>query len=153
MRHILLCRRMIYLQTILRRDDSELTKRVYKSQKQSAIKGDFYNLVKDDFAMIGESIDEAETIACSLYAYKKRIKEKIRDAAFQYLQQKQKMHSKVRDIKYTKLKTQKYMTSPLFSDEEVALLFAMRSKCVRECRTNFSSMYNETKYSASYVLK
>ena len=52
-RHVLACRRMINLQTILRRDDSELTKRVYMSQKQSAIKDDFFNLVKDDFEMIG----------------------------------------------------------------------------------------------------
>ena len=143
-RHILACRRMIYLQTILRRDDSELTKRVYMSQKQSAIKGDFYNLVKDDFEMIGESLDEAKIAAYSVNVYKKMIKEKIREAALHFLQQKQKMHSKVRDIKYTKLETQKYMTSPLFSDEEVSLLFAMRSKCVRECRANFSSMYDET---------
>ena len=52
-------------------------------------------------------------------------------------------HSKVSDITYTRLETQKYITSPLFTDEEVSLLFALRSKCVRECKANFRSMYSE----------
>ena len=53
---------------------------------------------------------------------------------------RQQTHSKVKDVPYRKLETQKYMTSPLFTDEEVALLFA---KCVRECKANFSSMFND----------
>ena len=49
------CRRMIYLQTIIKRSDSELTKRIYLAQKEDPIKGDFYWLVIKDFQMIGET--------------------------------------------------------------------------------------------------
>ena len=96
----------------------------------SATNGDFYNLVKTDFEEIGEVLDEAEIVASSVNAHKKKIKIKIKEAAFKYLRSRQQTHSKVKDVPYRKLETQKYMTSPLFTDEEVALLFAMRSKCV-----------------------
>ena len=141
-RHILSCRRMICLQTILKRNDSELTKRVYMCQKRSATNGDFYNLVKADFEEIGEVLDEAEIVASSVNTYKKKIKIKTKEAAFKYLKSKQVTHSKVKDVPYKKFETQKYLTSPLFTDEEVALLFAVRSKCLRECKANFSSMYS-----------
>ena len=59
------------------------------------------------------------------------------------MRSRQQTHSKVKDVPYRKLETQKYMTSPLFTDEEVALLFAMRSKCIQECKANFSSMFND----------
>ena len=134
-RFILSCRRMICLQAILKRDDEELTKRVYQSQKQSAIKRDFFNLVKKDFDTIGQSINEDEITAKSKEMHKSDIKSKIKMAAFQYLREKQSGHSKVRDIAYEKLETQRYMTSPLFTNQEMRLLFAMRSQAL-DCRTN-----------------
>ena len=57
-RFIISCRRMVYLHTILKRSDEELTKRVYDEQKKAPIRGDFYTLVKKDFEMVGEVIDE-----------------------------------------------------------------------------------------------
>ena len=76
--------------------------------------------------------------------YKTRIKEKTKIAAFAFLQSKQKLHSKVTNIKYTKLETQGYITSPIFTDKEVSLLFALRSMCVKVCKANFSSQYKQT---------
>ena len=84
-RFILSCRRMIYLQTILKRFNLELTKRIYMKQKQSPTKGDFYCLVVKDFEMIGKTLDETEIMNTSEYSYKKEIKQKIRKAALSYL--------------------------------------------------------------------
>ena len=61
-------------------------------------------------------------------------------AAFSYLKEKQKTHSKVRGIKYKKLHTQEYLTSPLFTNEEVNLLHALRSRSVN-VKCNFRSRY------------
>ena len=143
-RYVISCRRMIYLQTILKRSNEELTKRVFEAQKQSATKGDYFELVKEDFENIGEELNEEEIIATPVQAFKRSIKEKTKLAALQYLQNKQSIHSKVKGIKYSTLETQGYITSPLFSDSEVSLLFAMRSMCVRECKANFSSQYRST---------
>ena len=141
LRFVIASRRMCFLQTILRREDRELTKRVYKEQRENPVKGDFYTLVKEDFKNIGEVLDESNIVNTSVKAYKSLIKRKTRIAAFKYLQKKQSTHSKVRDVKYTTLQVQRYITSPLFSDKEVSLLFALRSKCVKECKANFSSQF------------
>ena len=141
-RFILACRRMLYLQTILKRPDSELTKRIYIAQKEKPTKGDFYCLVEKDFQMIGEILSEDEIIKKSRNSYKNNIKLKTRIAAFSYLKEQQNKHSKIRNIQYTKLDTQAYMISPLFSNTEVSLLFALRSKYI-DCKSNFKFKYNQ----------
>ena len=40
-RYILACRRLLYLQVIMQRTDSELTKRVYLAQRTDTTDGDF----------------------------------------------------------------------------------------------------------------
>ena len=84
-RFILSSRRMIYQQTILKRNDEELTKRVYKAQSENPIFGDFYHLVKSDWEMIGETMNEEYIRPSNKNTYKKHIKKKIREAAFMYL--------------------------------------------------------------------
>ena len=143
-RYIIACRRMCFLQTILKRKDNELTKRVFKAQSENPLKGDFYNLVKEDFKNIDEDFDESSIINTSTKAYKSKIKRKTRIAAFAFLQTRQNTHSKIRDISYNALETQKYITSPMFSDSEVSLLFALRSKCVKVCKANFRSHFKYT---------
>ena len=40
------------------------------------------------------------------------------------------------------LKTQEYLTSPLFNDEEASILFSLRSRYV-DCKINFKNKYKE----------
>ena len=140
-RFIIACRRMIYLQTILKRSDSELTKRIYSAQKEDPLKGDFYWLVVKDFKMIGETLNESEIRCKSKISHKNNIKQKIRNAALIYLKEKQNNHSKIRDIVYEKLEPQTYISSPLFNNSEVSLLFALRSRYI-DCKANFKSKYH-----------
>ena len=86
---------MIYLQTLLKRADSELTKRIYFAQKQNPIKGDFFCLVTKDFEKIGETLNEQEIRNKSKLSHKNYIKQKVRNAALLYLKEKQKEHSKI----------------------------------------------------------
>ena len=141
-RFILACRRMIYLQTILKRKDEELTKRIYNAQRESATAGDFYQLVKADYDLIGESLDEEYIESTSINAHKRNIKEKIKNAAFEYLLEKQRKHSKVEDVKYETFAIQKYMTSPLFTNDEVCMLYALRSRAV-DCKANYKTNYHK----------
>ena len=75
--------------------------------------------------------------------YKKHIKAKMRISALKYLTDIQAKHSKVKHIKHPKLETQKYMTSPIFSKEELNLLHALRSTST-ECKENFRQEYINT---------
>ena len=133
--------RMIYLQDILKRDQKELLRRVYKAQKENPTKGDFVELVKKDFELIEEVIDEIKIETMTQFSYKNLIKSKIRKAAFKHLTALQDTHEKVKYIKYDKFEIQPYMTSPLFSNEEVSNLADLRSHSTRGIRKNFSSWY------------
>ena len=68
------------------------------------------------------------------------IRKYIKNAAFKYLTKKQESHSKINIIKYSKLETQKYMISPIFSNEEVNQLHALRAKTTN-CKMNFKNRF------------
>ena len=57
----------------------------------------------------------------------------VKSAAFNYLKQKLRTHSKVKHIKNKSFETKKYMTSPIFNDIEVNLLHRLRSRST-ECK-------------------
>ena len=75
-----------------------------------------------------------------LFIFNCIVKAKISRAALEYLKAKQQGHSKVRSIKYQKLQTQQYIKSPLFNNNEVNLLHALRSRMVNT-KANFPSKY------------
>ena len=55
---IIMIRRITYLQTLLTRNDEELTKRILMEQRKNPTNGDFIELVKEDFIKIGKFYDE-----------------------------------------------------------------------------------------------
>jgi hypothetical protein len=141
-RFLISSRRMTYLQAILKRNDQELIKRIYMEQKNNPTPGDFCELVKDDFKLINENIDEESIKRTIVTSYKNKIKQKIKVAAFKFLRMKQETHSKVKDIVYARLEPQKYLLSPLFMNDEVNLLHSLRSRSV-DCKNNFKNRYKE----------
>lgn len=142
-RFIISSRRLIFHQTILQREDKELTKRIYKAQKNDQTTGDFVKLLSEDFKLINRTQEDRRIQMTNRKAYKQQIKKDIKEAAFNYLTEKQKEHSKVKDIQYVSLSTQKYLLSPVFTNEEVRLLFALRSRGT-ECKSNFKQKYAHT---------
>ena len=69
--YIISTRRLIYLQNILQRNNTELVKRVYIAQKANPTPGDFVDLLKEDFEFIGETISDVQIEAMTVYQYKK----------------------------------------------------------------------------------
>ena len=94
---------MIYLQTLLKHDDEELTKRILREQQTNPCPGDFVLLIKDDCEKIGMVYDE-NFILTSGSGYKAYIKQQIKSATFKELLDIQKKHSKVTVIKYEEFK-------------------------------------------------
>ena len=76
---------MVYLQSILKREDSELIKRIYKAQSGNPSHGDWSEMLKADFKTIGEVIDEQAIVKSSKNSYKNFIKAKVRTAALKHL--------------------------------------------------------------------
>ena len=141
-RFILTSRRLIYLQTILKRPETELIRRIYNMQVEDPSPGEFVELVKRDRELIEETLGDDDVKAASVHSYKKHIKTKVKKAAFKYLTDIRSTHSKIKNIKYDKMETQPYLTSPLFNNEEVNLLFSLRSRSV-ECKDNFKGLHGE----------
>ena len=137
-RFIISSRRLIYLQTILRRDEEEITKRIFIEQQRNPCPGDYVKLIEKDFSQIKMIYEEHISLGPN---YKNIIKKKISETAFNYLVNIQKGHSKVLDIFYEKYATQEYLKSTVFSNDEVCLLASLRSHTVREIRYNFKNMY------------
>ena len=140
-KYIVASRRMTYLQTLLRRDDEELTKRILKAQVDNPCTGDFTKLVQEDFKMVDMTFDTNVIEHTSVEDYKAKVKQKIREAALKSLKNIQKTHSKVKDIIYDELKTQPYLKSPLFSNTETSLLSALRSRTADTFKANFRNKY------------
>ena len=139
-RHLISCRRLLYHQVILKREDKELTKRVYHAQKETKTAGDFADLISKDFELINEVQDDRLIQTANRSSYKQTIKAKIKAAALKYLKEKQEGHSKVKEIQYDKFQVQDYILNPVFSNEEVNLLHSLRSRTT-ECKANCKPKY------------
>jgi hypothetical protein len=88
-RFLISSRRLMYLQTILKRDNDELVKRIFNAHKSDPCPGDFINLIKKDFAAIKEDNNEERVLQMTKNEHKKYVKSKIKDAAMEYLKQLQ----------------------------------------------------------------
>ena len=98
--YVISARRMLYIQTILKRHDKELIKQVYKYQKESPAPGDWCILINEDFDKIGVHMSDDQIETMSEKDYKKIIKDKTREATFIYLQLLKESHEKVRNNNY-----------------------------------------------------
>ena len=130
-------RRMMYLQTLLKRPENEITKKVYKSQKKNPVKGDWVDMVKKDFANIEMEMIEEAIQSESKLVYKNRVKKHIRMYMLSELKKKQEGHNKISNICYNDLKTQEYLKTHMLNNHEVFLLFSLRSRNAKQFKANF----------------
>ena len=144
MRYIVKCRRIMYLHNILKKDETELIRKIYEAQKDDPSPGDFCELVRDDLRDIGLDIPDNQIFLHTKQKFKAIVKNKIRDAAFKYLKNIQINHSKMQSIDYRTFKLQDYLSSPLFSNESRNLLFRLRTRTVNGIKSDFKGIYTDT---------
>ena len=85
MRHLLIGRRLLYLWDILRRNDSELVRKVFESQKSFSVKNDWVLQVHLDLEECEINLTELEISKMKRLAFKKLVNEKIQNLAAKYL--------------------------------------------------------------------
>ena len=141
-RHIISGRRLLYLQTILKREENELTKRILVAQKNAPCPGDFVNLVEADMKMANLNMNYKEIESVSTEGFKKIVKMKIKDAALKHLKDLQSTHSKIKHITYDLFKCQPYILSPIFSNNDVNLLHSLRGRMIN-CKANFRGRHGD----------
>ena len=99
-RFILACRRILYLQTILKRNPDELILRVYTAQKHEPIVGDFCELVQKDFQLLNLQLTDECIASMSKYDLKALVKSSAKKEAFKYLISIKENKSKLDNICY-----------------------------------------------------
>ena len=133
--YVLSVRRMIYLQTLLKRHDEEITRKVYLCQKSSPLPGDWCQLVAEDFRKMNIHMSDEQIAQMQENDYKKLIKRNVHDTAFHELQQLKGTHSKVWDNYYSDLQhIQPYFTNRKLSFRQISMMFSLRSKTKRNIR-------------------
>ena len=139
LRHIVMIHRMMYHHHIITRNDDETIKKIYYKQKEERTKGDWYQLLLEDFDFIGHEIDEEDIKQTPKNIYKKKIKELVKHSAFKLYKEKQTSLKKIRELKYEKLEIKPYLKSEVFTKEERTLLVKLRSQC-HDSKSNFRKM-------------
>ena len=82
--HLIMIRRLMFHHHILNRGDTELTKKVYMSQKENYLKCDWIRMLMKDFNFIEEQIDEERIKSTPKEIYRKYINNKVHVGAFKY---------------------------------------------------------------------
>ena len=142
--YVMSVRRMIYLQTLLKRHKEEITRKIYECQKKNPTPGDWCEQVQEDFDKIGVHMAENHIAALDADSYKKIIKQAVRSKAFEDLQLLKEGHSKVRDNVYLGLKCpQAYLTNKSVTTQECSVIFGLKSKTLRGIKNNFKTQFSD----------
>ena len=137
----LMARRIMYYQTVMLRDDDEITKKVVCCQKERQLSGDFYPQVVQD--MLYLNIADTDVMTDSKYVLKEKIKKAVNKVAHEYLLEIGRTHSKVRTNLYPNIDGMKYMKDPRFTPDIVNLLFKFRTRMFN-VKNNFRNNYRQT---------
>ena len=144
MSHIVSIRRLSYLQTLLKRPESEITKKIYRAQYKNPLPGDWVKLIQEDMTKYSIHLSEDDICGMDSETYKSYIKRKVRNVAFSELSQMKISHKKVQHINHMGLVgPQNYLTSELLSNKTRSLLYNLRCKSVSGIRGSFRRQYRE----------
>ena len=143
-------RRLGYYHHIINRNEHELIRKGDEAQKRKPAKDDWVNSIKNDKILLEIDEDDNKYKTIKPKKFKSKIKIKIREKTFNYLKEKQMNHSKVKEIKYETFKQQKYMSNYSFTQNDIDLLFKLRTNMI-DVKMNFKGMYE--KYSCDLCQK
>ena len=124
-----------------REKKNKLIRQVYDVQKEDSKKGDFAQLVQADAELLNMVIIEEDIEKMTKEDFQKVVKSATKNAAFAYLLSEQEKHSKYKDVRHTSLQLQPYLFDHTMSQDDIQLLFAMRTKTVRGIHSDFGNLY------------
>ena len=117
-------KRMIYLQTILKRPKRELVKRIYEAMEEDPHPGDWCQQVKNDFKKININISDNLIKTMNEEDYKTLIKSKVKEEAFNAFKHMRAGHEKGNTIYHENLThPQLYLITNKLNNDQVSLLF------------------------------
>ena len=135
---IIATRRMIYLQTILKRPKGELIRNIYEAMIEDPLPGDWCQQIQNDFEKINLYMNNKLIETMNEEEYKVLIKNKVKEEAFKEFKNMQAGHQKGNTLYHEDLKRpQTYLMTNKLNNNQVSLLFNLRTQCVRGIKDNF----------------
>ena len=146
-RFIIQSRRLNFLQYILKEEKSSLINQFLQAQLMSPTNGDWGSLVKKDISDLEMNITLKEIEDMSKGAFKKLVKDKVKNSALKYLEGKK--GSKSQDAKHQELTLQEYLAANNVetSVEVKQFAFQCRSRML-QLKTNMKNNHDEVLCSA-----
>jgi hypothetical protein len=141
LRSLIQMRRLMYLWHLLSRDESELIRRIYTTQKVSNSVGDWVRLVDADKTELGITLSDMEIQGVSKNVFQKFVKKKVKINMLKNLSELKRKHSKAKFLSCAELKPANYIQDSRFNTKEKQLLFKLRSKTL-DVKENFRGLNN-----------
>ena len=138
-RFILMSRRLNFLWYILHEDEHSLIRRFFDAMASNPIKGDWATSVKDDIKQLNLDITIDDVYTMPRHVFKRLVKDKVRQAAYEYLQEIKTSKSKAKDLSYVSLSPQGYLSSKCkIPIEEKQFIFNVRSRML-DLKSNYKT--------------
>ena len=135
LRYIIMARRIMYYWNILQKDDSELVKKVFVTQRSLVTKNDWVTQLENDLSECRISLSEEQIRSMKKDKFKALVKKQIKTVSKEYLINLRSNHSKSENL-LVKDFMKDYLKSEKISTDEKKLLFAMQTRTVN-VKTNF----------------
>jgi hypothetical protein len=137
---ILSKRRLFYLWNILNRNDNELLKRFYHTQKLFRSKIDWVELVEQDKEDFGIDISDDEILKMKEGKFKSLVNKSVIQKSLDHLNTVADGHLKSKNLVKPKMVREPYFDDSRFSRSDIELLFSLRTRML-DLKGNFSNKY------------
>ena len=128
---IIKSRRINFFHYLVNRDEEEMLYKFFLTQFNKPCRGDWTETVKQDLEDLGVKWDFDFLKSKSKDAFKRLVKNKVKEVALEDLKAKQKQHSKMENIQYIELKQQKYFSIGKIGVEEIRNIFRFRVRMAK----------------------
>ena len=138
---LLMSNRISFLWNILQKDENELVRKVYSSQKMFQVKNDWAEQVRLDLDACGIYETDEEISNINKRIFKKLVDERIQHLSAQYLISLRDSHSKSDSLKYS-TEMQPYLRNESLTIEEKKLFFRIKTRQI-DVKCNLKSKYKD----------
>ena len=139
-RHIIMGRRLMYYWTILKKDETEVVKKVLKCQTLLPSKNDWILQLQNDLEECGIELSEENIKNMKKEKFKNLVLKKIKTLAKEYLLTLRGKHSKSKNLMHRD-SLKDYLKTENVSVSEKKLLFALKTRQIN-VKTNFRTMFS-----------
>ena len=139
-RFIIRCRRLMFLQYILKEEKNSLISRVFYAQDSNPFKNDWSLTCREDLSSLAINLTYEEIRTMSKDQFKRTVKKAVSSQAYNYLIGEKSKLSKVHQIEYEHLKVAEYLQPCKTSISMAKFIFHARCRML-DVKSNYKNKY------------